>query len=259
MDSRLDRAAAKLIETRRNHRLIDSLDHDEQPRTLDEGYAIERHAAAAWPDRLAGWKVGATSREIQALFGIGEPICGPVFARTLFDSPATVDTREYPHRLIESELTFRIGRRVVPGGSPYSRVEVLAFVDALIPSFELVSPRFTSLTVKNIPQLVADFCANGGAVFGPACRDWQSLDLCALPVTLFIDGQERQSGTGSLALGDPVNALTWLVNKVTSRGQTIEAGQFVMTGTVTGLHAPPIGSTATARFGALGDVSVSFA
>jgi len=68
-------------------RLLEGLGPDELPRTLEEGYDIQKAAIAGWPDRVAGWKVGATSLEIQTLFGISEPVYGPVFAKTVFESP----------------------------------------------------------------------------------------------------------------------------------------------------------------------------
>jgi len=169
-----------------------------------------------------------------------------------------IDAAQYSHRLLESEFTFKFRRQLQPTLRGYSRTEVFSSIDAVIRSLELINPRFTSLTVTNIPQVVADFCANGGAVLGRECREWQSLDLSALSARLLLDGQERQRGTGALVLGDPINVLEWFANKVTREGMYIEAGQFVMTGTMTGLHAPSVGSTATAQFDCLGDVSIAF-
>ena len=56
---------------------------------------------------------------------------------------------------------------------------MLAAVDALIPAIEIISPRFKRLTVDHVPQLVADFCGNGAAVFGAPCKNWRDLDLAS--------------------------------------------------------------------------------
>ena len=69
---------------------------------------------------------------------------------------------------------------------------------------------------------------------------------------------KRQEGTGALVLGDPVKVLEWLVNALRVRGLAILPGQFVMTGTMTGIHAPQPGETAVADFGDLGTVEVTF-
>ena len=39
-------------------------------------------AAERWGDEVVGWKVGATSQEVQKLFGMAEPVYGPVFKQT---------------------------------------------------------------------------------------------------------------------------------------------------------------------------------
>jgi 2-keto-4-pentenoate hydratase len=258
MEARIEKAVARLLDARHTSVQFAALAADEQPRSLDEAYAIQDGLIAAWPDRIAGWKVGATSLEIQKLFGITEPVYGPVFAKTVVQSPAAVPAAAFPHRLLESEFTFRFGQRVTPRAEPYTRADIMERVDAVIPSFEIVSPRFSSFTADNIPQLVADFCANGGAALGVPCVDWRTLDLAPMPVSLSIAGQERQKGTGQLVLGNPLNVLEWFANKLTRTGRTIEAGQFVMTGATTGLHALPVGEHAVAHFGSIGKIELRF-
>jgi len=81
---------------------------------------------------------------------------------------------------------------------------VLDAVDELMPAFEIVSPRFARLTVDNIPQLVADFCANGGAILGAPLTGWKDRDLAAQEVRLSIAGKLRQTGTGASVIGDPI-------------------------------------------------------
>jgi 2-keto-4-pentenoate hydratase len=258
MDDRMNRAARSILEARRSGALLDALPSDDQPRSLEEGYAIQKALTAQWPDRIAGWKVGATSKEVQTLLEVSEPIYGPVFQGQVFPSPAAVPARDFPHRLIESEFVFRFGKRLPGRPRPYSRGEILDAVDALIPAFEIISPRFTSFAGRPASHVVADFCANGGAVLGKACPQWREIDLSSHLVCLSINGAERQRGTGAIVLSNPLNVLDWFVNVFSRDGGTIEAGQFVMTGTVTGMHAPEPSHTAKADFGVLGTVEVVF-
>ena len=73
-----------------------------------------------------------------------------------------------------------------------------------------------------------------------------------------VVGGEVHDGIGSNVLGDPREALHWLVKEVMSFGYTIEAGQVVTTGTC----AEPLdiepGNEVIADFGDLGQVSISF-
>jgi len=110
-----------------------------------------------WDDEVVGWKVGATAKQVQQLFGVSEPAYGPVFRKSVFQSPARAPARDFHHRMLESEFAFRFGKDLSPRPSSYSRDEIIESVDALIPAFEIISPRFNRLTVDRFPQVVADF------------------------------------------------------------------------------------------------------
>jgi 2-keto-4-pentenoate hydratase len=258
MIGRVSRAARAILEARRTGTLRDTLAPNDQPQSLEEGYAVQQVVTAEWPDKIAGWKVGATSNEVQALLGIAEPAYGPVFKNDVFQSPATIPGRRFPHRLLESEFVFRFGKTIPSRPKPYTRGEIVDAVDALLPAFEIISPRFASFTGHPVSHLIADFCANGGAVLGKLCSDWRDVDLSSQVVSLSINGAERQRGTGAIVLDSPLNALDWFVNMRSQHGGEIEAGQFVLTGTMTGLHAPEPSQVAKADFGLLGTVEVIF-
>jgi 2-keto-4-pentenoate hydratase len=258
MIEKIDACARELVALRRGGGKIARLPDAIRPTTLDEAYAVQRRAVELWGDAIAGWKVGATSQEVQTLFKIGEPVFAPVFRKNVVESPARVAAAAFQHRILESEFALRLGRSLPARPAPYTGDEILAAVDAVIPSFEIISPRFTTLTVGEVPQLVADFVANGGAVLGRPYADWRGLDLAQHSAELSIGGKPRQRGTGALALGSPLNVLMWLVNRLSSQGIALEAGQFVMTGTVTGVHAPEPDEIAIADFGTLGKVEITF-
>jgi len=135
---------------------------------------------------------------------------------------------------------------------------VMEAIEAVIPSIEIISPRFKRLSVDHTPQFVADFSGNAAAVLGTPLRDWRGLDLAAHGAAMIVGGVKRQKGTGALTLGHPLNVLDWLVAAMRARGQEIRKGDLVMTGTMTGLHAPEPGEPAVADFGALGKVEIVF-
>jgi 2-keto-4-pentenoate hydratase len=160
--------------------------------------------------------------------------------------------------LLESEFAFRFGKAIPSRPKPYTRDEIIDAVDALLPAFEIISPRFTSFSGHPVSHMIADFCANGGAVLGKLCSDWRNIDLSSQVVSLSINEAKRQRGTGAIVLGSPLNVLDWFVNMLSQHGGEIKVGQFVMTGTMTGLHAPEPSHAAKADFGPLGAVEVVF-
>jgi 2-keto-4-pentenoate hydratase len=59
-------------------------------------------------------------------------------------------------------------------------------------------------------------------------------------------------------MGHPAKAVAWLAGKLAERGKALEAGQIVMTGTLTPILPIEKGATYVAKFSTLGDVTASF-
>jgi 2-keto-4-pentenoate hydratase len=258
MTAKLEQNARRIVDARKSMRFLDGLSWEREPPSLDEGYRLQRAATRLWGDQVAGWKVGATAKRMQDFWRISEPVYGPVFAKTVFQSAAALRARDFHHTMLESEFAFRFGADLPARAKPYAREEIVAAVDALIPAFEIISSRLAKLSPDKVPLVVADFCANGGAVCGRPIPDWRAVDLPAQKVALHLGGAMREQGSGADVLGNPLNVLEWFVNELRAQGIALARGQFVLTGTMTGLHAAQAGQPAVADFGDLGKVQVTF-
>lgn len=256
-DTAIAEAVRTLAEARRATRMLTELPAACRPTTNAEGYRIQDAFRAAWSDRVAGWKIGATAKPVQEKFGTDEPFAGPFFAGTTFASPARTPWSAYVHRAIESEFAFRFGTALPARATPYSRAEILAAIDALVPAMEIVGPRFNDLLFGRCPTAIADCAVNAGFVLGTPIPDWRDADLVSHRVRLDVDGKTVAEGTGAAVLGDPLVVLDWAVEHLRNRGIAIEAGQIISTGTTTGIvHLEP-GQTAIADFGSFGKVSLT--
>jgi len=251
-------AAQLLTAARRSTTTTAPLPASCRPAKLADAYAIQSEFRAAWPGRIAGWKVGATARPIMAKFGISEPLYGPFYAADVYQSPARPKAAAFQHLCLETEFSFRFGKALPARGDAYSRAEVVAAVDAVVPSFELICPRFATIPFDRVYEAIADCGLNGGMVLAKPVTDWQRHDLVNHKVTLTVDGTVKGEGTGALALDDPVNVLEWCVNALAKAGIGLEAGQLIATGTTTGVVFVEKGARAIGDFGTLGKVQVSF-
>lgn len=243
---------------RREH--LDELPADLRPHSLDEGRAIQACWASATGDRIAGWKIAATSLAGQQHIAVPGPIAGPVFARHVHAAAATIALAGNRMRVAECEIVFSIGHALGPRAQAYAREEVLAAVQSLHPGIEVPDSRFRAFELAGQAQLIADCaCTNEMIVGAAVVPDARVQDLPALAVQARVSDGRTPQGLGRNVLGDPVQALVWLVNDLRAAGLTLQAGQFVTTGAC----VPPVpvlpGQRVEADFGWIGGISASFA
>ena len=239
-----------------------------RPVTRDEGYAIQAcvERRSAFP--LFGWKIAATSKAGQAHIAVDGPLAGRLLREHVFEDGSRLRFGNNLMRVAEAEFAFRMAVDFLPRATPYGVDEVIAGVATLHPSIEIPDSRYEDFTVVGAAQLVADnACAHDFVLGAPSPDSWRSIDLAAHRVMGSVRGaglsgppsRLEREGIGANVLGDPHDALTWLVNQLSQLNLTLRAGQVVTTGTC--LVPLPItpGDRVTCDFGALGAVGVSFA
>ena len=254
-------AARRLAGSWNNGNHIDALPAECRPAGRAEGYAIQ----ALWPGVLgqavAGWKIAATSVAGQQHIAVSGPIAGPVFAHRVHEDGTRIALDANRMRVAECEIVFRFGRALAPRASRYEREEVLAAVASLHPGIEVPDSRFLQFERAGEAQLIADCaCTNDMMVGAPVAPDAVRVrQLPALQVQAFVSDGRRPQGEGRNVLGDPVDALVWLVNELGNAGQTLEVGQFVTTGACVAPIPVVPGQQVEADFGWIGRLRVAFA
>ena len=239
--------------------VIDDLPLDLKPRTRTDGYTIQAVLEDLSKRPLFGWKIAATSKAGQEHIGVSGPIAGRVLAERAFEDGADLVFGENRMRVAEPEFAFRFATALKPRRKEYTLEDVLGAVGSLHPAIEIPDSRFENFATVGEAQLIADNACAHEFILGPAAEaDWRAIDLSQHKATIEAVGGEVHDGIGANVLGDPRDALLWLVQEITGLGLTIEAGQVVTTGTC----AEPLdiepGDEVIADFGTLGDVNVSF-
>jgi 2-keto-4-pentenoate hydratase len=246
--SHIQEAARLLVEARRTGRLLDGLPPSCRPATVADAEAIQVAVVAALGEAIAGWKVAMLN---------GEVMGGVVVASRVFPSPATISAGLTPLRGVEAEIAFRFDRDLPPRGQPYDYEEVAKAVTALA-ALEIVDSRFRDYRNAPLLEKAADCVSNGGFVAGAAQPDWRVLDLAQIGVTLMIDGKPAVRKTGGHPAGDPLLPAVALVN-ARRTGAGVRAGQFMTTGTYTGLTFVDPGASIAAVFEGIGSAELAFA
>jgi 2-keto-4-pentenoate hydratase len=258
----VDRAARLLRDALVEGIRIDALGSDVAPLTRAEAYATQARCAALSAEPADGWKIAATSEAGQRHINVHGPLAGRIMRDRIYRDGDTVPLADNAMRLAEVEFVFVVGASLHARNAAYTDAEVEAAIAALHLGVELPSTRYADPTAVGELQLIADNACSGDFVMGPAAPDhWPDADLAATRVSIDIDSPaeaRHADGIGSAVLGNPLRALTWLVNELSRHGLDLEAGQFVTTGTCcTPIPIEP-GDHLVARFDALGTVECSF-
>lgn len=250
--------ARLLADARRAGRQIDRLALTLVPATHDAAYAVNALVAAELGWAPLGWKIAATTPEMQRRLRTLVPIYGRTFRRFAVDAPARLVHAELLDPLVECEFFFRLARPLPARTAPYTADEVAEAVGAVHAGIEVAECRFPLAALPPVPAVLADGAASGRYVIGPEIADWRRRDLAAMPVALEAGGVVRRSGHGRDVMGDPLAPLVWLANERARHGDGLAAGALVSTGTATGMLLAKAGDRMVARFGATIAIDLAF-
>jgi len=247
--------AAKILwEAWRQGARLPSLPERCRPRDRAEGYAIQAELVRLSGQRVAGWKIAATSQAGQRHLNVDGPLAGPLLAGL----ESTIDLRPNRMRLAEAEFAFRMAAPLPPRGSPYTYDEVKAATASVHPAIEVPDSRYDDVTSVGAPQLIADAaCAWWAKVAETGAADWRDRDLDAHPVAVFKNGRLVAEGRGE-NVGGPLRALAWVANELATYAGGLGAGDLVITGTC--IEPVPIapGERLRLDFGDLGAIEAAF-
>ena len=249
-------AAAAILAARHGRRMLLPLGAA-APADPEQGYAVQHEVAAALGAvPPAGFKIGATTRQMQAYLGLTGPAAGFVPAAGVHATPARLRFADFVAPGVECEVGLRLGADLPAG--PCTREQAAAAVAEVFPAIEIVEKRYNDLAELGTPTLIADQVFHAAGVLGRPAANWRGLDLGATRGQMTVGGTLRGEGVGADLLGHPFAALAWLAASPAARVfGGLKAGQVVFLGSVT----PPIWlegpTTVRVSFDTLGAVELT--
>jgi 2-keto-4-pentenoate hydratase len=252
---RARKAAEEIWSAWQDGRLLDSLSPEAKPESDTDGRSAQRalseHAGVQY-----GWKIAATSKAGQEHIGVDGPIAGRLFERFGHEDGATLAGLSHM-AVVEAEIAFRLGADL-GGDGVLTEAEVMAAVETVCLAIEVPDSRFARFETVGSAQLLADDACAGRVVIGPEVPGWEGLDLKTQRTAISVDGTRVAEGIGANVLAGPADALTWLANDLLGHGDSLGAGDLVITGTTTVPAAIAPGSVVVAEYEDLGEVRVGF-
>lgn len=224
-------SARQIAASHADRRRYENLGGEFAPTSIAEAYLVQEALVALWaPARgaVAGRKIATTTKVMQQLMGIDHPCGGLIYRSAIHSDAACITTADFMHLVIECELAVRLGVDLPARATPYTRTDVRAAIEEVMPAFELIEDRHADYKTTAATSLIADNAWNGGIVLGAPAPLPNTLDLDKIAGTLAINGAAAHRGMTD----DPLGALAWVANLAVERGQPMTRGMVVITGSV---------------------------
>ena len=148
---------------------------------------------------------------------------------------------------------MRLGR---PLTGQVSMEEARAAVPVVYPSFEIIETRGDP---GQIALMLADNAQQHSVILGEPVALTPSLRLDQVEARVELSGTVVATGVGAAVLDHPLNSIVWLARKLGEYGRSLQAGEFVMTGSLVRQFPLAAGDRARASFSEIGTVEVGIA
>ena len=224
---------------------------------IEDAYRVQdlwAEARLANGARVAGHKIGLTSRAMQMASKMTEPDYGRILDDALYNDGAAIPAANFLKPRLEVELAFVMAEDLEgPGKRIY---DVMRATEVIIPALEIIDYR------TEVPRAIVDTIADNAAfaaivVGGRPVRPYD-VDVRWVGATLSKNGIIEESGVSAAVMGHPAAGIAWLVNKLHAVGAGVRKGQIVLGGSFTRPVDIAAGDVIQADYGPLGAIGVSF-
>ena len=258
MDEQITWAFAyALFAAEQNRVQISPLTEQDKNLTVEDAYAIQLanvKRVVSLGHTISGKKIGLTSEGIQRQLGVSEPDYGHLFAA--MECPdGRVDTSQLIQPKIEAELAFVLSKDLTGGNVTVD--DVKSATDYVVGAFEIVDSRVVDWRIKLV-DTVADNASSGRYILGKTRLGINEVDLPAVTMKLYKNGELIQEGSGAAVLGDPCAAVAWLANRLWDYGVPLKKGEIILSGAFSAAPVAAKGDVFSVEFSSFGNVQAEF-
>jgi len=257
-DTLIEQLGDALYDAWSQHRVLAPLTQTHPGITVDEAYRIQLRTIARRVqagERHVGKKVGLTATVVQQMFGVNQPDFGHLLSGMGHSDGATLDASQFIQPKAEGEIGFLLKRDL--GGPGVTSADVLAATECVMPCFEIVDSRIRDWNIK-VLDTVADNGSSAAFVVGDQAVDPRRIELTTVGMTLEKNGELIGTGAGAATLGNPANAVAWLANALGAHGITLQAGELILSGSLSGMFPITTGDQLRMTLGKIGSASCRF-
>jgi 2-oxo-hept-3-ene-1,7-dioate hydratase len=225
---------------------------------IEDAYAIARGVTArkvAAGRIVKGHKIGLTSKAMRSATSAQEPDYGTLTDDFFALEGSVVSPKRLLGARVEVEIAFVLKHDLI--GEALNVVDVIRATDFVLPCLEIVDSRFHHRGPNPLIDTISDAASCGFVVLGANPRRLDQIDVRRIGAILLKNGEIEESGVAAAVMGNPVNAVAWLANKLRSYGVPLKAGQVLLSGSFVKAIPFGAGDTLSAIFDTLGEVNLS--
>ena len=250
----LSEAVRFLSSIRMRDRKVETIPDNFIPRNQLEAYKLQEllgdYLSKTRFGLRKGYKIGCTSKVMQNYLNVSEPCRGGIFANNVYSGDVECSYSDYNRPGVECEIAVLMGSDLDENGVPYNKDSVAEAIETCMVAIEIVDDRYVDYRKLALPILVADDFFNAGCVL-----DLDILNICG---ELRVNGNLVGRGQGKDVMGHPFNVVAWLANHLIELGQTLKAGEFVLTGSLVETYWCRMGDCVRADIEGLGSATITF-
>ena len=222
--------------------------------TLDEARHVQREFVKHLSSKLGkriGYKAGLVSKAAQESVGASAPVRGVLLADMMLQDKAEVPANFGARPIYEPDLIVVVKDAGL--NDARTPLEVARHLSEVVAFIELPD-RTVAEGQKMDGNLVT--AINAGArlgVLGSRVKIQPTADFVKAMENMVItatdsNGAELAKSEGKALMGNPLNAVLWLIKDLSETGETLAAGDLLSLGTFSAPKPPPAGQTVTVRY-----------
>lgn len=226
--------------------------------TVDEAYQIQLQTVELEKEKghaVTGKKIGLTSVAMQQSLGVNEPDYGHLLSHMQLKNGGQVPTGKLFQPKVEGELAFVLKKDLV--GTNNTAFDVIHATDYIVPALEIVDSRIENWQIK-LEDTIADNASSGMYVLGEQQYKLSEVDLKNIGMAFYKNGELVNTGVGVACLGNPINAVVWLANKLGMYNIPLKKGEVILSGALSAAENAVEGDQFVCKFNQMGELRIQF-
>lgn len=255
-----EKIAEQLFQAEKNAEEVDKFTADHPELDVETAYDIQdillEKKLADSKSSLAGYKLGLTSEAKMKQMNVNEPCYGVLHHNMEVSEGTTISLDPFIHPKIEPEIAFVFEKDL---DGPYVSVtDVLQATAYVAPALEIIDSRYRDFKFT-LPDVIADNASSSRYIVGNSYHNPDDFDLALLGMVYKQNGNIVSTSTGASVMGHPARAIAWMANKLIERGQSVKAGDVVLSGALGEAIMIEPGDVFSLTSDGIGAVEVAFA